>query len=178
MLLTQLWHKMTMKHESHMGLSLEKDSSSGCPLTLQLGMKELGTLQIENWGRGLFFSLLLFLLLLLLFLSLLYFLPGRVYSRKQTSKGKSQQGGAEIGWNVMRHFKKKKETRSFLYQKGSFWKLPQIIALSTFASQRVASHCTQHWITFCSAMRRKWDGCKGTGIWWFNSCTREGNRWV
>lgn len=65
-----------------MGLSLEKDSSSGCPLTLQLGMKELGTLQIENWGRGLFFSLLLFLLLLLLFLSLLYFLPGRVYSFK------------------------------------------------------------------------------------------------
>lgn len=86
-----------MKHESHMGLSLEKDSSSGCPLTLKLGMKELGMLQIENWGGGLFFSLLLFLLLLLLFLSLLYFLPGRVYSRKQISKGKSQQGGVEIG---------------------------------------------------------------------------------
>lgn len=82
-----------MKHESHMGLSLEKDSSSGCPLTLQLGMKELGTLQIENWGRGLFFSLLLFLLLLLLFLSLLYFSQaGSILESRHQKENLSREG--------------------------------------------------------------------------------------
>lgn len=106
---------------------------------------------------------------------------GSILESRHQKENLSREGlkWDEMWWGIFKKkAKKKKKETSFLYQKGSFWKLPQIIALSTFASQRVASHCTQHWITFCSAMRRKWDGCKGTGIGWFDSCTREGNRWV